>query len=314
MWTHSTIVSNTVTVTSFSTETVASSTDNIGTETATTTATDVTTVTSTITDGSTQSQLLVLRSDSSPANNAKKKRRAAELRIRQARDIPAFATADCPQATAFSSACNCIGITPGGTLYIHVNGTTTSTIPATTTTTVAEVHDATVTVTSTTRTLSTTTLTTTVAPTITSYLFRIAVATDDANANFRGQFWDLTTEDAAPSATRLAYTSASASAALFVADGDGLIKGFNNWTFAAGNVEASEQFYLEASPGPLVEVPCKFDLSTFGVTCNSPSGQDWVGANTANSRAVLFNTQDSSAWSGCCTGPFSLVAVPLQFS
>ncbi|KAK6353621.1 hypothetical protein TWF696_005584 [Orbilia brochopaga] len=303
----------TVTITSFSVSTIASSTDNIGTQTATVTATDVTTVTSTVTEGNTQSETLVLRSDSG-GSAAAKRRRSATLVKRQQRVIPAFATAECPEASAFSSACNCIGITPGGTLYIHVNGTTTSTIPRTTSTTVPEVHEATTTVTSTARTLTTSTVFTTVAPTVTAWIFRIGVAEDDPVTNYRGQFWTTVTEDASPFTTRLAYIPASSSdaAPVFIADPDGNIRGGGqNKIFAAASGEVSEPFYLLEDVGSLTEVPCKFDINTFDVTCSSPSQQNWVGANKANSRAVIFNTGNSGDFSSCCTGPFSMKAVPI---
>ncbi|KAK6527390.1 hypothetical protein TWF281_010570 [Arthrobotrys megalospora] len=42
--------------------------------------------------------------------------------------IPAYAAAACSNAAAYSSACKCIGITAGGTTYIHLESTTTTII------------------------------------------------------------------------------------------------------------------------------------------------------------------------------------------
>ncbi|KAJ6263942.1 hypothetical protein Dda_0079 [Drechslerella dactyloides] len=293
MWTISTVTDSTVTITSFSTSTVARSTDDIGTDTVTTTTTDTDTVTTTVTSGSTETETLLLQSDSGAAA---KRRRDASLAKRQAKTIPAFATAGCPEPSMFSSACNCINITPGGTLYIRVNGTTTSTIPGTRTTTVDEVHSTTTSVTVTTNTVTTTTITSTVQPTVTVWIFRVAVGPSATPSSYRGQLWQLTADPPSPSLTRLAYAAASATAAayLFRAEPDGTIHGINDEIFTADSIEQVEQLYLEPPPGSRTEVPCKFDLSTFGVTCSSPSGQNWVGIDQGSSKAVIFNT-DSGA-------------------
>ncbi|EWC47754.1 hypothetical protein DRE_02954 [Drechslerella stenobrocha 248] len=251
MWVLSTVTENTATATEFITSTIAQSTDDITVATVTDTDVFITTATATATFTSTATVTALLQSDS---NANAKRRRSMNVVKRQSNDtVPAFATDDCPQATAFASACSCIGITPGGTFYTHFGGTTTETITRTTSITVDETISVTTSTTITTQSVSTTTTTTTITPTATVWAFKIGVSSDSSNGAFAGRSWGLMTESGSQDPIRLNYTT-YALGEWFFADTSNKVLHANGLPFSADHVSTTEQLYIRTPTGSAAEV------------------------------------------------------------
>ncbi|EPS35367.1 hypothetical protein H072_11219 [Dactylellina haptotyla CBS 200.50] len=213
-------------------------------------------------------------------NSIRLVKRQKEFVKRQQKIIPAYAAA-CAQTADFSSACECIGVTAGGTSYTHVGG------------------------------VSTTTVTVSATATATNTFFRIRAANVASNGAFAGMYWDTVRESTDNTFQRVHFTNDTGTALVFRASStDNNVLGENGTPFAADDLQQGEQVYLQQPVNAENIFPCTLSPASKAVTCgNTTSNQIYLMGNTDNQRVTVLN--DISTIPQGVFGPLTLEAVAI---